>query len=191
VKIRTCLLLTILDPALRVDRWHLSVLCHACISPGRAFVPFWGEGHLLRPSRREGRVHRPTNGLSKWDPTTHLWGLVSVSGPTRGARPAGGILFSPSLFYPVSPSDSEGSLVAILLARLLQENVRYNLGLGNEQMTYGSIIWLATHWELAWHMSHPVLEGKPNANHVCARIRTHIHNDYINDSSHNASNNHK
>jgi hypothetical protein len=28
-------------------------------------------------------------------------------------------------------------------------------------------------------MSHPVLEGKSNANHICARIRTHIHNDYI------------
>jgi hypothetical protein len=32
-------------------------------------------------------------------------------------------------------------------------------------------------------MSHPVLEGKPNANHVRARIRTHVHSDYINDSS--------
>jgi hypothetical protein len=28
-------------------------------------------------------------------------------------------------------------------------------------------------------MSHPVLEGKPNANHVRARIRTHVHSDYI------------
>jgi hypothetical protein len=28
-------------------------------------------------------------------------------------------------------------------------------------------------------MSHPVLEGKPNANHVCARVRTHVHSDYI------------
>jgi hypothetical protein len=28
-------------------------------------------------------------------------------------------------------------------------------------------------------MSHPVLEGKLNANHVRARIRTHVHNDYI------------
>jgi hypothetical protein len=28
-------------------------------------------------------------------------------------------------------------------------------------------------------MSHPVLEGKPNVNHVCARIRTHVHNNYI------------
>jgi hypothetical protein len=24
-------------------------------------------------------------------------------------------------------------------------------------------------------LSHPVLEGKPNANHVRARIRTHVH----------------
>jgi hypothetical protein len=29
------------------------------------------------------------------------------------------------------------------------------------------------------YMSHPVLEGKPNANHVRARIRTHVHSDYI------------
>jgi hypothetical protein len=29
------------------------------------------------------------------------------------------------------------------------------------------------------HLSHPVLEGKPNANHVRARIITHVHNDYI------------
>jgi hypothetical protein len=28
-------------------------------------------------------------------------------------------------------------------------------------------------------MSHPVLEGKPNANHVRAGIRTHVHSDYI------------
>jgi hypothetical protein len=28
-------------------------------------------------------------------------------------------------------------------------------------------------------MSHLVLEGKPNANHIRARIRTHIHSDYI------------
>jgi hypothetical protein len=28
-------------------------------------------------------------------------------------------------------------------------------------------------------VSHPVLEGKPNANHVCVRIRTHVHIDYI------------
>jgi hypothetical protein len=32
-------------------------------------------------------------------------------------------------------------------------------------------------------VSHPVLEGKPKANHVHTMIRTHIHNDYINDSS--------
>jgi hypothetical protein len=28
-------------------------------------------------------------------------------------------------------------------------------------------------------LSHPVLEGKPNVNHVRARIRTHIYSDYI------------
>jgi hypothetical protein len=28
-------------------------------------------------------------------------------------------------------------------------------------------------------MSHPVLKGNLNANHVHARIRTHVHSDYI------------
>jgi hypothetical protein len=28
-------------------------------------------------------------------------------------------------------------------------------------------------------LSHSVLEGKPNVNHVRARIRTHVHSDYI------------
>jgi hypothetical protein len=30
-------------------------------------------------------------------------------------------------------------------------------------------------------LSHPVLEGKPNANYVRARIRIHVHSDYINE----------
>jgi hypothetical protein len=30
-------------------------------------------------------------------------------------------------------------------------------------------------------LSHPVSEGKPNANYVRARIRTHVHSDYINE----------
>jgi hypothetical protein len=32
-------------------------------------------------------------------------------------------------------------------------------------------------------LSDPAFEGKPNVNHVRARIRTHVHNIYINDSS--------
>jgi hypothetical protein len=41
-------------------------------------------------------------------------------------------------------------------------------------------------------MSDLISEVKPNTNHVCASIRTHVQNDYINDSSsHNTSNNHK
>jgi hypothetical protein len=28
-------------------------------------------------------------------------------------------------------------------------------------------------------LSHPILEGKSNANHVRARIRTHVYSDYI------------
>jgi hypothetical protein len=37
---------------------------------------------------------------------------------------------------------------------------------------------------LARQLSHPVLEGKPNANYVRARIRTHVHSDYINEHHH-------
>jgi hypothetical protein len=37
---------------------------------------------------------------------------------------------------------------------------------------------------LASLLSHPVLEGKPNANYVRARIRTHVHSDYINEHHH-------
>jgi hypothetical protein len=37
---------------------------------------------------------------------------------------------------------------------------------------------------LADLLSHPVLEGKPNANYVRARIRTHVHSDYINEHHH-------
>jgi hypothetical protein len=33
--------------------------------------------------------------------------------------------------------------------------------------------------DLAGVVSHPSLEGKPNANHVRAMIRTHVHSDYI------------
>jgi hypothetical protein len=29
------------------------------------------------------------------------------------------------------------------------------------------------------YLSHLVLEGKPNTNHVRARIRSHVHSDYI------------
>jgi hypothetical protein len=37
-------------------------------------------------------------------------------------------------------------------------------------------MWRAIHTAV---VSHPVLEGKPNANQVRAKIRTHVHNDYI------------
>jgi hypothetical protein len=37
---------------------------------------------------------------------------------------------------------------------------------------------------LTSRLSHPVLEGKPNANYVRARIRTHVHSDYINEHHH-------
>jgi hypothetical protein len=38
--------------------------------------------------------------------------------------------------------------------------------------------------QLGYFVSHPVLEGKPNANYVRARIRTHVHSDYINEHHH-------
>jgi hypothetical protein len=34
-------------------------------------------------------------------------------------------------------------------------------------------------WWLWGILSHPVLQCKPNANHIRARIRTHVHSDYI------------
>jgi hypothetical protein len=34
-------------------------------------------------------------------------------------------------------------------------------------------------WKGPMWMSHPVLEGKPNVNHVRVRIRTHVQSDYI------------
>jgi hypothetical protein len=39
----------------------------------------------------------------------------------------------------------------------------------------GGVYWCG----LSARVSHSVLEGKPNANHVRARIRTHVHSDYI------------
>jgi hypothetical protein len=33
-------------------------------------------------------------------------------------------------------------------------------------------------------MSHPISEGKPNVNHVRARIRIHVHDNYINRHHH-------
>jgi hypothetical protein len=39
-------------------------------------------------------------------------------------------------------------------------------------------IWDATVPRLG-ALSHPILEGKSNVNHVRARIRTHVHSDYI------------
>jgi hypothetical protein len=40
-------------------------------------------------------------------------------------------------------------------------------------------LWTPGCYTLIPLMSHPVLEGKLNVNHVRARIRTHVHNDYI------------
>jgi hypothetical protein len=45
--------------------------------------------------------------------------------------------------------------------------------------TFGFVIGHLSKLLLPWPMSHPVLEGKPNANHVRARIRTHVHSTYI------------
>jgi hypothetical protein len=40
--------------------------------------------------------------------------------------------------------------VATSSAGFLQENARFDLGRGCEQMTYGPVTYLAAHWELAW-----------------------------------------
>jgi hypothetical protein len=45
--------------------------------------------------------------------------------------------------------------------------------------TFGFVIGHLPKLLLPWPVSHPVLEGKSNANHVCARIRTHVHSAYI------------
>jgi hypothetical protein len=34
---------------------------------------------------------------------------------------------------------------------------------------------------IAYKLSHSVSEGKSNVNHVCAKIRTHVQSDYINE----------
>jgi hypothetical protein len=57
----------------------------------------------------------------------------------------------------------------------------------NAQLQPSSLVSLTLHmsshlWRVhAHYLSHPVLEGKPNANYVRARIRTHVHNGYINE----------
>jgi hypothetical protein len=47
--------------------------------------------------------------------------------------------------------------------------------------TYAPVARLESIRILLAYVSHPVLEGKPNANYVRARIRTHVHSDYINE----------
>jgi hypothetical protein len=79
-------------------------------------------------------------------------GLLSASSPTGGST-HWCISFSPSLFFLVSALRSVwltvGGPIATPSAGFLQENVRYDLGRGTEQMTYGLVIWLVTRWELA------------------------------------------
>jgi hypothetical protein len=50
-------------------------------------------------------------------------------------------------------------------------------------MSYASLV-TCEGARMRCHVSHPVLEGKPNANYVRARIRTHVHSDYINEHHH-------
>jgi hypothetical protein len=72
------------------------------------------------------------------------------------------------------------------LALVLNENLRKHgclewrwLGVFvalNHQMVVGAG---CCRWAHRTVLSHPVLEGKPNVKHVRARIRTHVHSDYI------------
>jgi hypothetical protein len=68
----------------------------------------------------------------------------------------------------------------------------YSIHPGSEKMYQDlkkKFWWYGMKREIAEHvamcdscrLSHPVLEGKPNANYVRARIRTHVHSDYINE----------
>jgi hypothetical protein len=64
--------------------------------------------------------------------------------------------------------------------------VLHHLGFGNRWKAWVSILLrLASSAVMIngvrGNLSHPVLEGKPNANYVRARIRTHVHSDYINE----------
>jgi hypothetical protein len=42
-----------------------------------------------------------------------------------------------------------------------------------------ALVFIVPRFSPSSSLSHPVLEGKPNANHIRARIRTHVHIDYI------------
>jgi hypothetical protein len=59
--------------------------------------------------------------------------------------------------------------------------LRIRLG---EFMLRRLILFLTMLLFITMRLSHPVLEGKPNANYVRARIRTHVHSDYINEHHH-------
>jgi hypothetical protein len=59
--------------------------------------------------------------------------------------------------------------VATPSAELTQENVRYDLGCGTEQMTFGSIIRLATCWELARPTAHSMLGGGVKFDFTCCK----------------------
>jgi hypothetical protein len=61
----------------------------------------------------------------------------------------------------------------LLLDRCANDPTRHVLRLVSQSMPTMECTWYAD------VLSHPVLEGKLNANHVRARIRTHVHSDYI------------
>jgi hypothetical protein len=102
-----------------------------------------GRVALHRPSRRVGSDRRAPNELSKFDLVTLWWGLVLTSGPIGGARPGG----ASHLVLPYSTSfrslGQSGRLKRCLLAtpsvEFPQGNVRFDLGCGCEQMTYGPV----------------------------------------------------
>jgi hypothetical protein len=67
---------------------------------------------------------------------------------------------------------------------LMIGELKYFLGFQIKQLLEGTFISQTMYIQdilkkYGMKVSHPVLEGKPNANHVRDRIRTHVHSDYI------------
>jgi hypothetical protein len=70
------------------------------------------------------------------------------------------------------PFEAPDQEVGLRFLGWLQEELEVLLTIVTGLMSFASLV------------SHPVLEGKPNANYVRARIRTHVHSDYITEHHH-------
>jgi hypothetical protein len=112
---------------------------------------------------------------------------VSVKGPTQQG------IESVVEVTPASGVTSDGSSDPSLLLWLLQElrvvaRTATGVVVVSVSVRVSSSSQDALWWCRGHLLSHPVLEGKPNANHVRARIRTHVHSDYIIGHHHTARN---